>query len=73
MLKGSESQQLYSLNFDHWRETILRFYGSVDDILGDVQDQVIIDHTQLEEGVFKTTYENGVEIIVDYNTKQVYR
>lgn len=73
VLKGSESQQLYSLNFDHWRETILRFYGSVNDILGDVQDQVIIDHTQLEEGVFKTTYENGVEIIVDYNTKQVYR
>lgn len=73
VLKGSESQYLYSLDFDHWRETILTFYASVNDMLRDVQDQVIIGHTQLEEGVFKTTYENGVEIIVDYNTKQVYR
>ena len=40
-------------------------------MLKDVQDQRIVDHRILADGVHQTTYANGKSIIVNYNREAV--
>ena len=35
-------------------------------MLGKVRGQSIVDHRGLQEGVYRTTYENGLAVVVNY-------
>jgi hypothetical protein len=48
-----------------------RFYHRANEALADVQGQTIKDHEKIAEGVYKTTFEKGKEIIVNYTSKPV--
>lgn len=60
-----------SMVFSYWRDKAVEIYLTMNEALKDVQDKEIINHKELENQVFKTTYEGGISIIVNYNEESV--
>lgn len=56
----------FSTQFSDWETEAVRHYQIYNEVLGDVQDQFIVDHRQLAPQVFATTYENGKRVIVNH-------
>ncbi|WP_019636925.1 DUF5696 domain-containing protein [Paenibacillus fonticola] len=70
-VKDTEHNNLYSVNYDLWMDQAAEIYYTVNHVLRGVQNERIIGHEKLAEGVFKTVYENGTFVIVNYNRTQV--
>lgn len=70
-LKNTDYDDLYSVNYGIWKEKAVETWKKVNDAVGGVQGQLITDHRKLAEGVFKTTFEDGSSVIVNYNTDPV--
>ena len=71
ILKDSPFQYLLSINYRTWKELAVEIYNEVNQVLAPLQGQTIINHQQLDEQVFATTYEDGTKIIVNYNSDPV--
>jgi len=59
---------LFSMNYKNWMDEAKTIYSEVNAAIGDVQNQFIVDHECLAENVYRTTYEGGKQVIVNYNT-----
>lgn len=68
-LRNTPYDYLYSVRYGDWIKDAADSYKEVADILRGVAKQRIIAHETLEEGVVRTTYENGLKITVNYNDK----
>ena len=44
-------------------------YKEVSSVLNEVCDQAIVDHRKLDEGIYRTTCENGLTVVVNYTTE----
>ncbi|THF74077.1 DUF5696 domain-containing protein [Cohnella fermenti] len=66
-VKDTENNDLYAVNYEQWLALAGDIYKEVNDVLGQVQGQRIISHDKLDDGVYKTVFENGVYVIVNYN------
>lgn len=66
-LQDSEYTQYYACNFMDWKDTAVELYNRFNSELGDVYNQYIVAHEKLASGVYKTTYENGKAVLVNYN------
>lgn len=44
----SNLNQYYSIRYDIWLEDVAKYYNELNDVLGDVQDKLIIDHQFLK-------------------------
>ena len=66
MVKNTNYSELYSTNFAHWKDRATADYAKVAEVLNGCQNAAIEDHQQLAENVFKTVYDNGVAVIVNY-------
>lgn len=69
-VKDTEYTDLYAVNYELWMDEASEIYGEVNSVLRNVQGQKIKAHDKLGDGVFKTVYENGVYVIVNYNETQ---
>lgn len=63
--------QRSSMHFPDWEDDAVAIYTRMNEALNDVQDQVITNHEEVADQVFRTTYENGKSIIVNYNEQSV--
>lgn len=70
-VKDSEYNHLYAVNYELWIDQAAEIYKEVNDVLKQVRGERIIGHEKLGEGVYKTVYENGLYVIVNYNRSQV--
>src|SRR5690606_23635255 len=68
-LKRTMVDYLFSSRYEQWLEESVGIYEEAKAVLGQVSDQMIINHEQLDEYVFRTTYENGLQVIVNYDSK----
>ncbi|MBQ8804470.1 MAG: hypothetical protein IJZ53_12610 [Tyzzerella sp.] len=68
-LSDTPLENYFSLNFGDWEDEIYDVYGKVNEALQGVKGAAIIDHRVLEEGVYSTTYDNGVHVYVNYNNE----
>lgn len=66
-VKDTESNELYTVNYKQWIEQAADIYEEVNGVLKDVQNERIALHEKLGEGLFKTVYESGKYVIVNYN------
>ena len=66
-IKMTDFDDLYSADYRRWIDEASQRYGELNDVLGGVQSQTIKEHRKLAEGVYQTTYEQGLTIIVNYN------
>jgi hypothetical protein len=65
---NTPSSWIYTSSYAQWGAEIQSTYQRMNTLLGSVRGQEIIDHQKLAEGVFVTTYAEGAQIIVNYNT-----
>jgi len=67
-LSDTPLENYFSLNFKDWEEKIQDVYSKVNGALSKVKGASIINHNVEAEGVYSTTYDNGVTIFVNYNS-----
>ena len=70
-VKGTEFDHLFPNYYGDWFELAVEIYDKMNAVLRQVQGQRIIGHEMLTENVYKTSYENGLSIIVNYNAEAV--
>jgi hypothetical protein len=66
-LKRTLIMELFSTAYEYWVEPASEQYQELEAILGPLADQTIVDHVILQENVKQTTYEDGTQIILNYN------
>lgn len=66
-VKDTEFSNLYAVNYEQWLEQAASIYAEVNGVLGKVHNERIVAHEKLAEGLFKTVYESGTYVIVNYN------
>ena len=70
-LKETCFDRLYTGSYQDWLEEAVLVYHRLNAELAAVQSLEIVKHEQLADGVFATTYENGMVIMVNYNDEPV--
>ena len=70
-LAMADTAAYYSTTFDLWKDDVLSIWQEMKPYLDATRGQYITGHEKLAEGVTLTTYENGVQVLVN-NTDVVY-
>lgn len=70
-LKGTDYDYLYTLQYRRWIQEAAEVYGVINEALGGLHGEFIIDHSCAATGVYKVTYENGDSVFVNYNEEPV--
>ncbi len=63
----TDYDRLFAVNYELWIDQAAEIYKEVNEVLGRVQGERMLSHEKLNEGVFRTVYENGTYVIVNYN------
>ncbi len=72
LLKESEIyDSYYSVNFDIWKEQAVSIYRTVNEVLSGVRNSSIHNHEKMAEDVYRTVYDNGTGIYVNYSDEIV--
>ena len=61
----------HSLCFRNWIDRAITDYRTVAEVIKATSDSKISGHKQLQEGVYRTDYENGISVYVNYSDKAV--
>ena len=67
-LKGSSQSQYYSVDYHTLKTSIKEMYSAISKTWLEIGSSVISDHSRLADDVYKTTYDNGTAVYVNYNT-----
>ena len=70
-LAMADTSAYYSTTFDLWKADVLSIWQELKPYLDATRGQYITGHERLAEGVTLTTYENGVQVLVN-NTDSAY-
>lgn len=70
-LAMADTAAYYSTTFDLWKDDVLNVWQEIRPYLDATRGQFITGHEKLAEGVTLTTYENGVQVLVN-NTDAPY-
>ncbi len=70
-LAMADTAAYYSTTFELWKEDVLAVWQKLLPYLNATRGQFITGHEKLAEGVTLTTYENGVQVLVN-NTDSAY-
>jgi len=70
-LAMADTAAYYSTTFELWKEDVLAVWQEIKPYLDATRGQFITGHEKLAEGVTLTTYENGVQVLVN-NTDAAY-
>ncbi len=65
---NTESNWIYSSSYDQWGDEVKSTYQWLNALLAPVKGQAVVARERLAEGVSATTYANGYQIIVNYNS-----
>nr|WP_306220269.1 DUF5696 domain-containing protein [Cohnella sp. WQ 127256] len=69
VLKRTDFQDVYSSQYDIWKDRIVEDYKKFDQLAA-VYHLKISNHEKLEDGIYVTSYEDGTKVTVNYKTKQ---
>lgn len=71
VLKDTDFDHLYAVNYERWIDQAVEIYHELNDFLKNVQGEEIRSHEILEDDVYRTTYDNGAYVIVNYGLESV--
>ncbi len=57
----------YAMKYDDCKEDMISYINESKEFLNQVYDSKIVARTEIENGVYKTDYSNGISIVVNYN------
>jgi hypothetical protein len=67
-LSRTNWNDLYSSEYGYWKDEVITQYQIMEE-LAYLNNQFILNHQKIAEGIYQTTYEDGTRIIVNYNAK----
>ncbi|MEK5494035.1 DUF5696 domain-containing protein [Paenibacillus sp. FSL R7-0297] len=70
-VKDTDFGNLYAVNYEQWINQAADMYLEVNAVMKNMQNQRLTGHEKLADGVYKSTYENGLSVIVNYNRTAV--
>lgn len=70
-IKYSALNSLYSTHYETWLGDAVEIYQKTNDVLKNVVNSTITDHTILDSGIRKVSYDNGVVIYINYSGTDV--
>jgi hypothetical protein len=70
-VKDTEYDYMYSSSYKDWMDEAAAMYREADEVLRQVRGHTIENHEKLADGVYRTTFDNGFGIIVNYNKEAV--
>lgn len=70
VLNKTQYNDLYANYYEQWFDEAVQAYDEVNAVLKRVRGQMIVSHEKLAEGVYRTIYENGVAVTVNYGERQ---
>ncbi|MCR2823856.1 DUF5696 domain-containing protein [Lederbergia panacisoli] len=68
-LKRTMEDRLFSSDYSYWFNRSVKEYEEIKKLKENIGGQLIANHERLAKKVYKTSYENGTEVIVNYNRK----
>ncbi|MCM3132567.1 DUF5696 domain-containing protein [Paenibacillus polysaccharolyticus] len=71
VVKETDYNHLYAANYEQWIDLAADIYKEVSQVNQSFTGRPMIAHESLSEGVFRTTYEGGRYVIVNYNDSPV--
>ena len=71
-LASTNSANLYSTEYNLYRDLIVETYEKVNDSLGKVINCRWIDREVLDDGIVLNTYDNGTQILINYTENPYY-
>lgn len=71
VVKETDYNHLYAVNYEQWMDMAAEIYTEVSQVNKSFTGRPMITHESLSEGVFRTTYEGGGYVIVNYNDSSV--
>ncbi|WP_054027855.1 DUF5696 domain-containing protein [Bacillus sp. FJAT-28004] len=71
VLKETRFSYLYSNHYEQWFDEAIEAYGEVNKVLRQVRGQSMIKHEKLAERTYRTVYENGLTVYVNYGDAAV--
>lgn len=66
VVKDTDYDHLYSAYYKDWFEQAVDLYQQANEVLKQMQGQTIVSHERLTADVVRTTFENGVQITINY-------
>lgn len=70
-LINTDYSYLYSADYRTWLEQASEYYKELANVWSKTEGSDIKSHENLADGIYKVTWENGLEIILNYNSKEV--
>lgn len=70
-LADTPLENMFSVNYEDWSDNIENAYRKISQALNAVQGAKIINHEMVAVGVASVTYDNGVTILVNYNSTEI--
>ncbi len=70
-LQRTMGSRLFSSEFGSWLAPSSQTYLELKEVYDSISNQQMTNHERLQSNVFRTTYANGVSIIVNYNEQPV--
>lgn len=71
IVKETEFDYLLATNYSDSIDEALALYFQAYPVLSAIRGQTIVSHKKLEPSVYRTVYENGVEVVVNYSADVV--
>ena len=69
--EDTDYDYLYGTSFSLWKDDAVSKYKEYYPLLKEISDSLIVSHRELQDNVFETGYENGIRVIVNYNSQDV--
>ena len=66
------TSKYFSVDYTTWKDDIVETYATINEALADLQNVYIVKHDAITKKTVCVTYENGVEIFVNYDRANVY-
>ena len=67
VLQDGKYTRYYACNYDDWKKDTLSLYNKFNETFEGTYDKAIDKHEKIAEGVYKTTFEGGKAVVVNYN------
>ncbi len=71
VLIGTEYSNLFNVQIEDWYETVVANYKRDKELYGRIGGLEIRKHTEIQENVYSTEYEDGTVVLVNYGDKSV--
>lgn len=71
VVQATRFDNLYSTQYTLWRDSVLPIVQRYQELYKKVYDQPIVQHESVQEDVMRTTFANGVQVIVNYTREDV--